>query len=479
MRSVIFVLFGLLMAATSAEAAPLRTWSDSTGQFKIDAEFVSSDGTTVKLRRADGTTLDVPLAKLSAADQTHVREQMKPAAPATTTASTPAAPTASAPTTATAPAAESATGPSAATTAKPASPPRKVPYVAADKGLTKRVTLTLNGVPLAAAAEAVGTAALTNVLLDERSLKKQGIDSAALLVNLEVKGQPLDKTLDLLAKSYGLEWRVEHDVVLLGAAKSLSGGVATLVYRSRRDVEPSELIENITQNVEPSTWSGVGGLGSIHAFGPLLVVRNDVAVHRKIAQFYGDNLPAFAAPAVARGLSAVDRVLTQTRDYDFVDRPLADVMAELATAGKISITIDEQALAAEQATAATIKVTFRAHTLRLGAALQLICDAQRLTFIATPKGIQITTRTAAEQQAAEAVYDVGDLVRIGETLDVTGIEALGALITQTIEPSSWENVGGVVGRLTFAANGSQVGIRQSQTAHLEIQRLFGALRAAR
>ena len=48
---------------------PVRTWSDDTGKFKIEARFVSKDDKGVQLKKTDGTTLTVPLAKLSKADQ--------------------------------------------------------------------------------------------------------------------------------------------------------------------------------------------------------------------------------------------------------------------------------------------------------------------------------------------------------------------------------------------------------------------------
>lgn len=46
-----------------------ETWTDSTGKFKIDAEFVSLSGQTVTLKKPDGKTLQVPLTRLDAAGQ--------------------------------------------------------------------------------------------------------------------------------------------------------------------------------------------------------------------------------------------------------------------------------------------------------------------------------------------------------------------------------------------------------------------------
>jgi hypothetical protein len=68
-------------AAAAAMAAPagvpMRTWSDVSGRFQIEAVFVSVVDGKVNLRRADGRVLAVPLEKLSAADQAYVKQQQQ------------------------------------------------------------------------------------------------------------------------------------------------------------------------------------------------------------------------------------------------------------------------------------------------------------------------------------------------------------------------------------------------------------------
>ncbi|NQT15908.1 MAG: hypothetical protein HQ582_24340 [Planctomycetes bacterium] len=62
----------------SADAAPpaqdtptpsLRTWTDNTGKFKIEAEFVGLADGSVSLRRKDGKEIALPLTRLSPADR--------------------------------------------------------------------------------------------------------------------------------------------------------------------------------------------------------------------------------------------------------------------------------------------------------------------------------------------------------------------------------------------------------------------------
>jgi hypothetical protein len=50
-------------------ASALRTWSDATGKFRIEAELVNVEGGAVNLKKKNGELVSVPLVKLSKADQ--------------------------------------------------------------------------------------------------------------------------------------------------------------------------------------------------------------------------------------------------------------------------------------------------------------------------------------------------------------------------------------------------------------------------
>ncbi|MBK8090573.1 MAG: hypothetical protein IPK32_00880 [Verrucomicrobiaceae bacterium] len=58
-----------LIASASLLHAELRTWKDATGAHEITAELVSVAGGKVTLKRENGTTISLPVASLSKADQ--------------------------------------------------------------------------------------------------------------------------------------------------------------------------------------------------------------------------------------------------------------------------------------------------------------------------------------------------------------------------------------------------------------------------
>jgi len=57
----------------------LRTWTDSTGNFKVEAVLLGSDGEAITLRKPDLSEIKVPIAKLSTGDQSYVERIMKSA----------------------------------------------------------------------------------------------------------------------------------------------------------------------------------------------------------------------------------------------------------------------------------------------------------------------------------------------------------------------------------------------------------------
>ena len=64
--------------AEAAEEGDLesRTWTDSTGSYQTEAAMIDYVKGNVRLKRMDGQVREVPLSKLSRADQRYVREEL-------------------------------------------------------------------------------------------------------------------------------------------------------------------------------------------------------------------------------------------------------------------------------------------------------------------------------------------------------------------------------------------------------------------
>ncbi|QDT09344.1 SHD1 domain-containing protein [Planctomycetes bacterium K23_9] len=56
-----------------------RLWTDSTGRFQVKAKLIRKDPTQVVLKKSDGRTIEIPIARLSKANQTYLKQLKTPA----------------------------------------------------------------------------------------------------------------------------------------------------------------------------------------------------------------------------------------------------------------------------------------------------------------------------------------------------------------------------------------------------------------
>lgn len=88
----VFVLMIIAAVAIGGElsaAESVRTWTDATGTFSVRAKIVGFQAGVVRLTKEDGTTVSLPLDRLSAGDQAYVRaydasNPFRPKTPGTT-----------------------------------------------------------------------------------------------------------------------------------------------------------------------------------------------------------------------------------------------------------------------------------------------------------------------------------------------------------------------------------------------------------
>jgi hypothetical protein len=66
------LLATLLLLAVCAPAASARNWTDSTGTQSVEAQFVDFNNGQVRLKKANGSIITVPVGQLSQADQRYV-----------------------------------------------------------------------------------------------------------------------------------------------------------------------------------------------------------------------------------------------------------------------------------------------------------------------------------------------------------------------------------------------------------------------
>ncbi len=68
----------LAVLFTTGSALQAREWTDSTGTYKVTAEFVTLRGNQVVLEKSSGEIISIPITRLSPLDQAYVRGQSAP-----------------------------------------------------------------------------------------------------------------------------------------------------------------------------------------------------------------------------------------------------------------------------------------------------------------------------------------------------------------------------------------------------------------
>ena len=58
-----------------AALADGRSWTDSTGYYRVEADMIGFNDTTVVLKKQDHQLVAVPIAKLSKDDQTYLKSK--------------------------------------------------------------------------------------------------------------------------------------------------------------------------------------------------------------------------------------------------------------------------------------------------------------------------------------------------------------------------------------------------------------------
>ena len=75
MRLCVICAAGMLAAVIGPAHGEVRKWTDESGGYSVQADFVEVAGDQVVLKRENGSNIRVPLEKLSAADQEYVRQK--------------------------------------------------------------------------------------------------------------------------------------------------------------------------------------------------------------------------------------------------------------------------------------------------------------------------------------------------------------------------------------------------------------------
>ena len=343
-------------------------------------------------------------------------------------------------------------------------------------------------------------------VLDVKALSDAGISPDSPLLNLKVDRVSLRSLLKNVARQADLEFVIRDGRVLITTPDKASSELLAKLYRvddllysddtqrSRSRGDYSSLIELIENTAYPSSWDEVGGPSSMGAYqGTLFIAqtnRGHDAIDRLLSALGAsraqqrDNVGSKSiwvdSPQQIAALDNFQKKANVLADFEFKELPLVDAVAALAKAYDLPLILDLRSLN-DAGIHKDTPITAKLQQVSLEDVVDSLLDGLDLTFMPIDEVVWITTLDTASAALDIVVYPVADLVQSGTVkIGASGQDftSLMELITSSIYPSSWDEVGGPGSMSPHRVTSSLV-ISQTRPAHLEITRLLAGLREIR
>ncbi|HEY2411534.1 MAG TPA: DUF4974 domain-containing protein [Pirellulaceae bacterium] len=189
----------------------------------------------------------------------------------------------------------------------------------------------------------------------------------------------------------------------------------------------------------------------------------------------------YADDDVGRHEQELELALNRRGSVAFVEAPLRDVAAQIARQFQIPIVLAIKKLE-EAGISPDTPVTIRLDDLTLESILQLTLKTVELEFTIRDEVFVISSPEDIQSQLLTRIYPALDLVVMpivgSKAVVEVDYDSLIELITTTIKPDSWDDVGGPAAIDSFD-NAKVLVVSQTQEVHREIERLLISLRRAK
>jgi hypothetical protein len=373
------------------------------------------------------------------------------------------------------------------------------------KALDKPVTINVADQPLNKVLEEIGKDYNIQVWIDQKALVDLAL-TPDTPVTKRLQGISLGSALRLILRPLQLTFRVESGVLRIISQAEYDSRTVVRIYpvgdlvtpldgkdaTEGADFDSLEFV--IEPTIAPTTWSNVGGMGSMLPYGNNLVVAQTPDVHEQIEgllvalrtvraakrqNLVGPSIDPFESEAK----TAIRQALNGPIDWSFDETPLIEVVKFVAEENGIEVELDETALA-DLAVTTDEPITFKFRGIPMKDALRLLLGPVSLTYMIRDEVLWITSHPEKESDLPVRVYPVGDLLEC-ESADESdyGVhgcdyDALIDMITTTIAPATWNAGGGYAIAKEFEGARALV-ISQTDEVHEQLEALLAQLRKSK
>jgi hypothetical protein len=364
-----------------------------------------------------------------------------------------------------------------------AEPPSEI-----EKVLDAKTEVDFSETPLEQVAAFLSDRCKINVSLDKKTLEQEGLGTDTP-VTFKMSGIPLRSALTILLRDLDLVWTVRDKTLEITSRDALDGRFSPRVYAvSDLTSNSTGLRDLIIAVLEPQSWDVFGGPGSIVADRAQgkesLVVRQTEPVHRQVAAFLADLRTVAQQPANELSVAVshegwwrqtpetvgVRKALEQRLTCEFKETPLTEVLQFLQKTMQVPVLLDRRN-ADQDRVAADTPITAISNGVTLQDTLTMALKNIELTYTVTDDVLLVTTPEFAESDFTWAIYPLGDLVTAGRSAD-----ELVTMLTTTVSPQSWEEVGGPGVVRGLRGITQALVISQSCHVHRQIAALLAQLR---
>jgi hypothetical protein len=305
----------------------------------------------------------------------------------------------------------------------------------------------------------------------------------------KLSGVRLATVLDFLTRQADLSWLTRAGAVWIVTAQQADaartwrsyplGPLLRAVHDRRFTRERTAQL--ITQVAAPTVWDDVGGPCTAGIVGSALRIDAYRQVHAEVARALVELEHAYdlrpGEPLRRRSDDNIRRRLQAARVTFEANRlPLVEVCRRFAEETHVSFLIDTRCLSdAGVDVKAPVKLGV-VSDLTVDAALTRLLAAAGLTWFIDNETVLITTRVEAESMLDHRYFKVADFAAVPPGPSGNGEDALAAIITSLVGPTSWDDVGGPG---TIAVLPRVLLIAQTQELLDEIGQMLARLRGAR
>jgi len=356
-----------------------------------------------------------------------------------------------------------------------------------ERALEKALSFDFDDVPLADVAAFLAEATGVEVYLDALALEDMGLATDAP-VTAKGKNVGARAALRRLLRPLHLAWHRQENVLVITTAQQAGMSLSVEFYHvvdfvTPEDADPNDealhdydtLIRLVLSTIAADAWDEVGGPGSLWVYRGVLIVSQTDKVQRQIVDLFSElrRLERGEARSVPRAeQSLVRKRLRQPATVRFHDTPLGEVVECFRREYGLSIDIDVRDLEEIAGLDLDAPVTLRLSHVRLSTVLDLAMRPLGLTWFVGDESVLIT---AGEEEP----IIVTEFYRTQGLVDLDGQsrpkpDDLINVITATVAPDSWDDVGGpgVIGRFR-----DLLVVSQTDRVQGRIDRLLKDLRA--